>query len=64
MSETNPIALVDELKAVLERYIATTLPISQRYPNLAERFRNELARRTSFPARMWKPCRISRRARR
>jgi hypothetical protein len=43
MSETNPIALVDELKAVLERYIATTLPISRRYPNLAERFRNELA---------------------
>jgi len=43
MSETNPIALVDELKAVLERYIATTLPISRRYPRLAERFRNELA---------------------
>lgn len=43
MSETNPIALVDELKAVLERYIATTLPISRRYPQLAERFRAELA---------------------
>lgn len=43
MSETNPIALVDELNAVLERYIATTLPISRRYPGLAERFRAELA---------------------
>jgi hypothetical protein len=43
MSETNPIALVEELKAVLERYIATTLPVSRRYPRLAERFRNELA---------------------
>lgn len=42
MSETNPIALVDELNAVLERYIATTLPISRRYPRLAERFRAEL----------------------
>ena len=43
MSEANPIALVEELKAVLERYIATTLPISRRYPRLAERFRDELA---------------------
>jgi len=43
MSEANPIALVDELKAVLERYIATTLPISRRYPRLAERFRDELS---------------------
>jgi hypothetical protein len=43
MSEANPIALVEELKAVLERYISTTLPISRRYPRLAERFRNELA---------------------
>ncbi|MDP2829901.1 MAG: DEAD/DEAH box helicase [Sulfuricellaceae bacterium] len=44
MSEANPIALVEELKAVLERYIATTLPISRRYPLLAERFRAELSK--------------------
>lgn len=44
MSEANPITLVDELKAVLERYIATTLPISRRYPRLAGRFRDELAK--------------------
>jgi len=44
MSEANPITLVDELKAVLERYIATTLPISRRYPRLAVRFRDELAK--------------------
>lgn len=43
MSEANPIALVEELKTVLERYIATTLPVSRRYPRLAERFRAELA---------------------
>lgn len=44
MSEANPIALVEELKAVLERYIATTLPISRRYPRLAGRFQDELAK--------------------
>lgn len=44
MNDTNPIELVDDLKAVLERYIATTLPISRRYPQLAERFRDELSR--------------------
>lgn len=44
MSETNPIALVEELKAVLARYIATTLPISRRYPRLAGRFQDELAK--------------------
>src|ERR1700690_4466797 len=43
MSEANPIALVEELKTVLERYIATTLPGSRRYPRLAERFRTELS---------------------
>lgn len=43
MSEANPIALVEDLKRVLERYIATTLPISRRYPRLADRFRDELA---------------------
>ena len=43
MNESNPITLVEELKAVLARYIATTLPISRRYPLLGERFRAELA---------------------
>ena len=43
MNESNPIVLVEELKAVLQRYIATTLPISRRYPLLAERFRVEMA---------------------
>jgi hypothetical protein len=42
MNEANPIVLVEELKKVLSRYIATTLPISRRYPNLAKRFREEL----------------------
>ena len=44
MNDTNPIELVEDLKAVLERYIATTLPISRRYPLLAARFREELSR--------------------
>lgn len=44
MNDTNPIELVDDLKKVLERYIATTLPISRRYPLLAARFRDELSR--------------------
>lgn len=44
MNETNPVELVDDLKSVLERYIATTLPISRRYPLLAARFREELSR--------------------
>ncbi len=44
MNDTNPIELVDDLKTVLERYIATTLPISRRYPQLAARFRDELGR--------------------
>ena len=42
MSETNPIAFADGLRAVLERYIATTLPISRRYPELASEFRKLL----------------------
>jgi len=42
MSEANPIVLVEELRTVLGRYIATTLPISRRYPRLAQRFRLEL----------------------
>ncbi|QDQ29084.1 DEAD/DEAH box helicase [Chitinimonas arctica] len=44
MNESNPIALVEELKLVLGRYIATALPISRRYPLLAERFRTELSK--------------------
>lgn len=42
MSETNPIAFADGLRAVLARYIATTLPISRRYPGLASEFRKLL----------------------
>lgn len=42
MSETNPIAFADDLSRVLSRYIATTLPISRRYPALAREFRNLL----------------------
>jgi hypothetical protein len=44
MNDTNPIELVEDLKTVLERYIATTLPVSRRYPLLAARFRDELSR--------------------
>ena len=43
MAETNPVALTADLKEVLARYIATTLPISARYPLLAQRFRSLLA---------------------
>ncbi len=43
MNEANPITLVEELKAVLQRYITTTLPISRRYPRLGEQFRELLA---------------------
>lgn len=42
MSETNPIAFTEDLRAVLSRYIATTLPISRRYPLLAKEFRSLL----------------------
>lgn len=42
MSETNPIAFADDLRRVLSRYIATTLPISRRYPQLASEFRRIL----------------------
>jgi DEAD/DEAH box helicase/Helicase conserved C-terminal domain/Domain of unknown function (DUF1998) len=44
MSETNPIAFAESLRKVLARYIATTLPISRRYPRLAEEFRALLDR--------------------
>lgn len=43
MAETNPIAFAAELRAVLARYIATTLPISRRYPKLRTQFREVLA---------------------
>lgn len=43
MNETNPIQLAEALRATLRRYIATTLPISRRYPRLAEQFRQVLA---------------------
>lgn len=42
MKDANPIALVDDLADVLERYIATTLPIGRRHPLLAEKFREVL----------------------
>ena len=38
MSETNPISFSQDLKKVLARYIATTLPISRRYPRLGQEF--------------------------
>jgi hypothetical protein len=43
MAETNPIAFASDLHTVLSRYIATTLPISRRYPRLAAEFRELLA---------------------
>jgi len=42
MSETNPISFAQDLRTVMARYIATTLPISRRYPNLAREFRQLL----------------------
>jgi hypothetical protein len=39
MSDSNPISFSQDLKAVLARYIATTLPISSRYSKLAQEFR-------------------------
>jgi superfamily II DNA/RNA helicase len=39
MPETNPISFAEDLRKVLARYIATTLPISRRYPRLAAEFR-------------------------
>ena len=37
--DTNPLKLVDELKATLQRYISTTLPISRNHPELRDRFK-------------------------
>jgi hypothetical protein len=42
MKDANPIALVNDLDVVLQRYISTTLPISRRYPELADKFRDIL----------------------
>lgn len=39
MPESNPVSLAADLERVVARYIATTLPISARYPALAQRFR-------------------------
>jgi hypothetical protein len=44
MSEANPITFSEDLRAVLARYIATTLPISRRYPLLGREFRELLHR--------------------
>ena len=44
MSDTNPIAFSQDLRSVLARYIATTLPISRRYPKLGSEFRELLAK--------------------
>lgn len=46
MKDANPILLAEELNEVLQRYIATTLPISRRYPKLSAQFRTELANQT------------------
>lgn len=46
MNDANPLALVDELKRVLQRYITTTLPINRRYPRLGMQFRELLAQQT------------------
>ena len=42
MSDTNPIVFSQSIKAVLARYISTTLPISRRYPKLGSEFRRLL----------------------
>ena len=39
MSEANPLDLVKSLRDTLEAYLPTTLPVSRRYPLLAEEFR-------------------------
>ncbi len=41
--DTNPLKLVDELRATLQRYISTTLPINRNYPELREKFKALLA---------------------
>ena len=46
MSESNPLVLFETLKATLQRYIPTTLPISRRYPRLQTEFRRLLSEQT------------------
>lgn len=46
MKDANPIALIEDLKSVLQRYISTTLPINRRYPMLASEFRELLVQQT------------------
>lgn len=43
MTEANPLELAVNLRETLDAYIPTTLPISQRYPRLRERFRELVA---------------------
>lgn len=38
MSEANPLVLAENLEATLKRYIATTVPVHSRYPELQEGF--------------------------
>jgi hypothetical protein len=45
MSEHNPLILYGNLRDTLRRYIPTTLPISRRYPNLRQGFRDLVNRR-------------------
>ena len=45
MSEHNPLVLYGNLRDTLRRYIATTLPISRRYPALQQGFRDLLNHR-------------------
>jgi ATP-dependent helicase YprA (DUF1998 family) len=46
MSDLNPIRFRDELDATLRRYLATSLPIAARFPELRRRFRELLANET------------------
>lgn len=43
MNDANPIALVEDLDQVLQRYISTTLPIGRRHARLSAEFRRILA---------------------
>ena len=43
MSEANPLVLAENLEATLKRYIATTVPVHSRYPELQESFWDTLS---------------------
>ena len=45
MYDANPLDLVTSLRETLNAYLPTTLPISRRYPQLSEEFRNLLRNR-------------------